>query len=312
MAGAAAMLLAACARHAGGGASLDKPVRVGFQRSGVLLVAKARGGLEQALHGLAPGVRWVEFPSGPPLMEALGAGAIDLGVVGETPPIFAQAAGAPIVYVAAQPVGGGAAALLVPPRSHAATVADLRGRRVAFTKATSSHLFVIQALRRGGMTLADIQPVTLSPADAAGAFASGAIDAWATWDPYYALAQRNQGARAILTGDALPPTSTFFIAARPFARDHGAVLAATLSALVDQARWAEAHHGEVAGLIAAATGLPPDVAAATLRRGPFAVKPIDDAVIAQQQAAADIFQQIGAIPNAVDVRAAAWRGWRPA
>jgi sulfonate transport system substrate-binding protein len=303
-AAALAQALAACARGAAKG-----PVRIGFQRGGVLLLAKARGGLDQALAVQASGVQWVEFPSGPPLMEALGAGAIDLGAVGESPPIFAQAAGAPIVYAAAQPVSGAAAALLVPAASRARDLADLKGRKIAFTKATSAHLFMLQALRRGGMTLADIKPIYLSPGDAAAAFASGAIDGWATWDPYYALAQRDQHARPLFTGEVLPRTNTFVIAARAFAEGRREALAATLGALKTEADWGNAHQGEVADMIVRATGLPRDIAAATLRRGPFAVRPIDDAVIAQQQACADLFHAVGAIPKAIDVRADAWRGW---
>ena len=303
-----AATLAACAPRSAG-KTAGPPVRIGFQRGGVLLLAKARGGLDQALAGRAAGVQWVEFPSGPPLMEALGAGAIDLGAVGESPPIFAQAAGSPIVYAAAQPVSGAASALLVPAASTARRLADLKGRRIAFTKASSAHLFVLEALKQAGMTLADIRPAYLSPGDAAAAFSSGSIDAWSTWDPYYALAQRNQNARAILTGESLPRTNAFLVASRAFAEDGRGALAATLGALKVQAAWGEAHRDEVAAVIARATGLPPEIAAATLRRGPFAVRPIDEATIAEQQACADLFFAVGALPKAVDVRTAAWRRW---
>jgi aliphatic sulfonates family ABC transporter substrate-binding protein len=312
--GAALALAAALAGCSGPGAApgargLGRPLRIGFQRSGVVLLAKARGVLSGALRGQADGVQWVEFPAGPPLMEALGAGAIDLGAVGETPPIFAQAAGAPIVYAAAQPVSGASEAILVPPRSHARTLADLRGRAVAFTKASSAHLFVVQALRRAGMSLKDIQPVYLSPGDAAGAFSSGAVDAWCVWDPYYALAQRNRAARVLMTGDGLPSTSGFLMATRDLARAHPAVLAAALDALKAEAAWSVAHGGEVAGFLASGAGLPLDVAAASLRRGPFRVRPMDENIIAAQQRAADVFLDIGAIPTRIDVAADAWRGW---
>jgi sulfonate transport system substrate-binding protein len=243
-------------------------------------------------------------------MEAMAAGAIDFGAVGEAPPIFAQAAGAPIVYAAVQPVTGAGAALLVPARSDLRSVAELRGRKVAFTKASSAHLFIVRALKQVGLSLADIQPIHLSPGDASGAFASGAIDAWATWDPYYALAQRDQQARAILTGEALPRTSSFYIAARGFAEARPAVLVALLDALKSEAAWGEAHRADVSRLIADATGLPQDIAAASLRRGPLAVRPVDEVVIVAQQASADVFQAIGAIPSHVEIRAAAWQGWR--
>ncbi len=301
--------LAACTARGPAAGGLGRPLRIGFQRSGVLLLAKARGTLGAALRGQADSVQWVEFPAGPPLMEALGAGAIDVGAVGETPPIFSQAAGAPIVYAAAQPISGASSAILVPAGSRARSLADLKGRPIAFTKASSAHLFVVEALRGAGMSLKDIQPVYLSPGDAAGAFSSGAIDAWCVWDPYYALAERKRGARVLMAGDGLPPTNGFFVATRDLATAHPAVLGAALDGLKAEAAWSEAHHGEVAGILAKGAGLPLDVAIATLRRGPFSVRPMDDAIIAAQQRAADIFHDIGAIPARLDVAADAWRGW---
>jgi len=297
-------LLACCAPKASRG-----PVRIGYQRSGVLLLAKARGGLGKALEGQVSGVQWVEFPAGPPMMEAMAAGAVDFGAVGDAPPIFAQASGAPIVYAAVQPVTGAGSALLVPAASKAARVTDLKGRKIAFTKASSAHLFIIQALKTAGLTLADIQAVHLSPGDAAGAFGAGAIDAWATWDPYYALAQRDQKARVLLTGEGLPRSSSFYIANRHFAETARETLSALLTALKGEAQWGEAHRAELSQLVSQATGLPQDIVAASLRRGPYAVAPVDDAALAGQQASADIFREIGAIPARVDVRAAAWRGW---
>lgn len=305
MFGAGAAALSACAPAKG-----LKPIRVGVQKSGVPFLAKARGGLDVALKDVASAVQWVEFPSGPPMIEAMAAGAVDFGLVGESPPVFAQAAGAPIVYVAAQPVTGAGSALLVPRDSPLKSVAELKGKRVAFTKASSAHLFVVEALKQAGLTLADIQPIQLSPGDAAGAFASGAIDAWSTWDPYYALAQRDQQARALVTGERLPRTSSFYIATRSFAEGSPDALKALLAALKTHADWGQAHRDQVARIIAAATGLPADIAQAALRRGRYAVDPLDDAILAGQQQVADTFHAIGAIPKAIRVRDAAWLGWK--
>jgi len=303
--GAAAV--ASCAKPAANG-----PLRIGFQRSGVLFLAKARGLLPAALKGVASGVEWIEFPAGPPLMEAMAAGAIDFGAVGDAPPIFAQAAKAPIAYVAVQPVTGAGSALLVPPTSTIRTVAELKGRKVAFTKGTSAHLFIYHALRQAGLSLADVQPAYLSPGDAAGAFGTGALDAWATWDPYYALAVRDQGARVLLTGESLPRTNSFYIASKRFTEERPRALKALLDALRVEAAWGMDHVGEVAGVINQATGLPIDIASASLRRGRLAVDPVSEPALAAQQASADAFLDIGAIPGRVDVAGAAWRGWTPA
>jgi len=305
------MLGAVAASMGCAGGSGVRPLRIGYQRSGVLLLARARGRLPSALASVVRGVEWVEFPAGPPLMEAMAAGAIDFGAVGDAPPIFAQAAKAPIVYVARQPVTGAGSALLVPSGSTVRSVADLKGRSVAFTKASSAHLFIHHALKQAGLALADIRATYLSPGDAAGAFGSGALDGWATWDPYYALAVRDQGARVLLTGETLPRTNNFYIASRAFAEQRQQMLIALLDALRAEAAWGRAHADDVAAVIGQATGVPADIAAATLRRGPIAVEPLTAAALMAQQASADVFREIGAIPVRVDVAAAAWKGWTP-
>jgi sulfonate transport system substrate-binding protein len=302
--------LAACAP---GPAAQWPRLRIGYQKNGVLLLAKSRGQTPARLaaHGVRD-VEWAEFGSGPPLLEAMRAGAVDLGAVGDTPPIFAQAAGSPILYAAAQPVTGAGQGLLVPAGSPARSVHDLKGRRIAFTQGSSAHLFVVQALAAAGLSLADITPAHLSPADAAAAFANGSLDGWAVWDPYFAIAQETQHARLILDGRGVAPTNSFYIASRPFAERAPRVLAALLDSLALDAAWGNAHQGDCGALIQAATGLPANIVATGLRRGPFAVVPVSDAVIKAQQANADIFQRLGVIPAAVDVRTAAWTRWAPA
>jgi sulfonate transport system substrate-binding protein len=301
--------LAACARAP---TAAWPKLRIGYQKNGVLLLAKSRGLLpgRLAASGVA-GVEWAQFGAGPPLLEAMRAGAVDFGAVGDTPPIFAQAAGAPILYAAAQPLTGAGQGLLAPPGSPAKRVGDLKGRRIGFTKGSSAHLFVVQALAGAGLRLDDIKPVYLSPADASAAFAGGALDAWAIWDPFFAIAQEKQHARLILDGRGVAPTSSFYIASKAFAERAPHVLAALLDALAQDAAWGDAHPRDCAAIIQGATGLPASIVMTGLRRGRLAVAPIDDAVVKLQQANADIFQRLGVIPAAVDVRAAAWTGWPP-
>ena len=305
----AAAALSACAPSP---KTAQRIVRIGYQKNGVLLLAEARGRLPGLLAaaGVAR-VEWALFGAGPPLLEAMRAGAIDVGAVGDTPPIFAQAAGAPIVYAAVQPLTGAGQALVVPRASPIRAVADLKGKRVAFTKGSSAHLFTVLALGGAGLGLADITPVYLSPADAPGAFASGAVDAWTIWDPFLAIVEKTQSARRILDGRGVAPTSAFYIASRRFAEGSPNVLSALLDALAGEAAWGDAHQQEAGAIVQEATGLPADIVATSLRRGPLAVAPLTDTVVKTQQAGADIFYRLGVIPSAVDVRAAAWTGWTP-
>src|SRR6188508_2311347 len=155
----------------------DKVVRVGYQKYGNVILLKGKGGLEKKLAPLGFKVEWKEFPSGPPLLEALNVGAIDFGHAGEAPPIFAQAAGAPIQYVAYEPPAPKGEAILVPKDSKIASVADLKGKKVALNKGSNVHYLLVKALEKAGIKYSEIEPVFLAPADARAAFEKGVVDA---------------------------------------------------------------------------------------------------------------------------------------
>jgi sulfonate transport system substrate-binding protein len=164
----------------------DKTLRIGFQKYGTLVILKERGALEKRLKSQGYTVTWTEFPGGPQLLEALNVGAIDFGSTGEAPPIFAQAAGAPLLYVGHEPPAPKGEALIVPKDSKITTVADLKGKRVALNKGSNVHYLLVRALEANGLSLSDIESVFLPPADARAAFESGKVDAWVIWDPFLA------------------------------------------------------------------------------------------------------------------------------
>jgi len=174
-----------------------KEIRIGYQKSGVLLIAKAQELLEKRFSAQGIGIKWVEFTFGPPLLEALNTGNIDYGAVGDAPPVFAQVARANLLYVAAQPGRGDTQAIVVPKDSPIKTIADLKGRKVAIAKASSAHSLTIGALESVGLKFSDIEPQYLPPADAAAAFTRGSVDAWTIWDPFFALAELNRNARPL-------------------------------------------------------------------------------------------------------------------
>jgi len=285
-------------------------LRIGYQKSGVLLSAKSRGLIDKALPGTT--VEWALFPSGPPMLEAMAAGAVDFGTTGDTPPIFAQAAGAPLVYVAYQPISGVGEGVVVPPDSPLQSGKDLKGKRIAVTKGSSAHLLLIHALRSAGLTWADVTPVFLTPSDAAGAFGSGSIDAWSIWDPYMALAQKDQKARVLVSGASLPRTDAFYLASAKIAHEAPDLLRDFLNALRVEAAWGETHQDEMVKIISGANHLPADVVLTSLRRGPLAVEPMTAESVVRQQAAADTFTDLHIIPAHIDIASAVWRDWKPA
>jgi aliphatic sulfonates family ABC transporter substrate-binding protein len=282
-----------------------KELRIGYQKDGVLLIVKQQGALEKRLAQAGVKLSWVEFQSGPPLLEALNSGAIDIGQTGDTPPIYAQAAGSKLVYLAAAPDLGKRSGILVRADSGITKVADLKGKRVAFTRGSSAHNVVVRLLANAGLTFADIQPVDLQPADAAAAFRNGGIDAWAIWDPFFALGQRFPNART-LTDAEKAPSNRFFLAGADYAAQNPDAVSTFVQELDRASRWATAHPADLATLFSSVTGVDPDVEKIVAARDVYTIHYLDNAIIHQQQQIADAFQQLGLIPHAVDVRAIAY------
>ncbi|KAB1072964.1 aliphatic sulfonate ABC transporter substrate-binding protein [Methylobacterium planeticum] len=288
------------------GAAEGTPLRIGYQKNGILVVAKEQGAIEARLRPLGVTVSWVEFSFGPPLLEALNLGSIGFGQTGDAPPIFAQAAGANLVYAAAQPGGGSGSAILLPSGSPIRTLADLKGKRVAFAKGSSAHNLTIAALEKAGLSYRDIVPVILAPADGAAAFARGAIDAWTVWDPYFAIAERGEGVRVLAQAADIVPTNNFFLANRSQAEAQPAVIAAAIAALGEVAVWCEANRGSVAASLSRVTGVPLDATERTVGRIRYTIAPMTPAVAAEQQRIADRFHELGVIPRPIRVADIVW------
>src|SRR5215217_7029696 len=225
-------------------------VRIGFQKgSANLLVLKAEGALEERLGKLDYTVTWSEFSSGPPLLEALNAGSIDFGATGAPPPIFAQAAGADLIYALASKPSPRTQAIIVPANSTIQTPADLVGKKVAVTKGSSANALLVRALRAGGHDWGDAEAVFLQPADAKAAFEGGSVDAWSIWDPYYAAEENDSGARTIATDESTgSPERSLGRAGRTWATGHAEALEGRGDAIAESGIWAGDHPEEVAKL----------------------------------------------------------------
>lgn len=287
--------------------AVPKEVRIGWQKgSAIQVLVRKQQVIEQRLKTLGiDSVKWVEFQFGPPMLEALGAGAIDLGSVGDTPPIFAQAGGSNLVYVAASP--SSQHAVLVPKNSPIKTLADLKGTKVAFGKGSSAQNVTLKALALAGLSINDITPTYLSPADATAAFNGGNIDAWTVWDPYYAIAETRYDARVIAdTSDKRLASSSYDVAHREFADKYPAVLSAVLDEIRKATVKAGQNREELAALAAEATGIDVKAWQIAFNRAEFAQGPVTDAQVAQQQQLADTFQALGIIPKKITVKDIIW------
>ncbi|WP_248310217.1 aliphatic sulfonate ABC transporter substrate-binding protein [Bosea sp. 117] len=298
-----------------GGAIAAPPdtVRIGYQRSSTLIaILRANGELEKALAPLGVKVTWHEFTSGLPLLEALNIGKIDVSAdVADTVPVFAQAAGAKLVFYAEEAASPTAQAILVAKDSAITSLADLKGKRVAVTKGAGSHYLLIAALAKGGLSFKDIDPAYLAPADGRAAFAGGNVDAWVAWDPFLATAQAQSSAKVLADGSGgLANYKRYYLASEAFAAEGAPVLAVLFDKLKATGAWVKANPKDAAALLAGLWNI--DAAAIEVANGrrSYAVGAVTKAGLSEQQKIADVFLEAGLLPKPVDTAVATI--WQPA
>jgi len=316
-------LLSACGGPSGNSAPAAVPppvsadqlagvtLRVGDQKGGsVQVLLRAAGQLD----GIPYRVQWSMFTSGPPMLEAANANAIDIGQVGNTPPIFSAAAGGNIAVVAAlrSTVGD---ALLVPRGSNLTSLADLRGKTIAVAKGSSANGTLLNTLTTAGLKPSDVTLSYLQPGDAYAAFNQGSVSAWAVWEPYVSEAVHAGGARELVSGaDALNGTGlaggtplsnglSLEVANRASLADAGknAALQDYVTRLGKADLWAKNHPDDWASIYAQQTGIPLDVAKAAVPRLALSPVLVDDGLVASEQRLADAFTSAGQLPGKVDI-----------
>lgn len=304
--GALLVAVAAMSSVAATAAEPLKEIRLGFQKTSLPVIAQQQKLVEKSFEKDGVAVRWVEFAAGPPLVEALNVGSIDLGWTGDAPPIFGQAAGANFVYVAALPSNGAGEAIFVKPDSPIKTLADLKGKKVGVTKGSSAQNLLAAALEKAGVPYAEITPVYLSPADAGAAFASDKIDAWVVWDPFFAIAETRFHPRVLTTTKAELNVNTYFLANKTFAAEHPAAVTTVIDDLKAAAGWADANRDKVAEALHEVTGVPLEAQTIAANRQVFGIYPLTPEIIAEQQKTADRFASLGLIPKKIVVTEAVW------
>ncbi|MEH1901076.1 MAG: sulfonate ABC transporter substrate-binding protein [Nostoc sp.] len=284
-------------------------VRIGYQKASTILYAlKGKGELEKAFATSGSSVTWSEFPAGPPLLEALNAGSIDFGYTGESPPIFAQAGGIPLVYVAYDPWSPKAEAILVPKDSPIKSVVELKGKKIAFAKGSNANYLLVKALEKAGVQYSDIQQVTLTPADARAVFEGKKVDAWAIWDPYLAAAEAATGARTLTDATGLAPNRGYYLAAKSFVDAKPDALKIVIDQVKKVSDWAKNNPSEVAKFLSPALGIDAPVLEIAEKRREYDVLPLTDEVITKQQEVADTFYKIKLIPKEIKVKEIVWQG----
>ncbi|MCX4815302.1 ABC transporter substrate-binding protein [Streptomyces sp. NBC_01239] len=301
-----ALLLAACGGNSAAETSTGTDgkgsltLNVGDQKGGSEAVLRAAGELKN----LDYKIKWSTFTSGPPLLEAVNAKAVDIGGVGNTPPVFAAGADSKIKVVAAWHGTSDGDAVLVPKDSKLSRPQQLKGKSIAVAQGSSAHFQLVASLKAAGLSLSDVKVKYLQPADALAAFTSGKVDAWAVWDPYTSQVLQSKQGRILTSGEGVANGLSFQVAAPGALADKKK--AAAIKDYLDRLRraqtWVFTHQEDWAKVWAKDTGLPYEVALASVKRtnSTRVSVAVDKPLIASEQQIADTFTQLKLIPRKVD------------
>ncbi|GAA6624025.1 aliphatic sulfonate ABC transporter substrate-binding protein [Scytonema sp. NUACC26] len=267
-----------------------------------LAILEKQGTLKKRLESLGYKLEWPEFAAGPQQLEALNAGGLDIASTAESPPVFAQAAGTPLVYLATTSANARSVSLVVPVNSPIKSVKDLKGKKVAFQKASIGHYLLLKALEKNGFKLSDVESVYLPPPDANIAFNQGKVDAWFIWEPFVTRNVQQKVGRVLIDGSNLRDTGNFYSTTKQFYKNNPQVIKVFLEELQKAENWGKKYPKETAKLLTTATQL--DVPTLEKMHGKYDwdLRPITEKVIKKQQEVADKWYSLGLIPRKVNVR----------
>ncbi len=287
--------------------NLTRVIRIGHQPFGALFYLKAKGSLETRLAEIGWSVEWTEFAAGPPILQAIGKGKIDMGYAGVAPPIFAQSDGVPFVYIANDSALPGSIGIIVPQDSPIRTLADLKGKKIAATRKTAGHYLLIRALTQGGLQLTDAQLVDLPPPKAQEAFVRGEVDAWAIWQPFLAQLQETMPVHFLTNSDGLMNDRNFYLASRFFASDFPDIVKIVMGETRQMATWITKNPQPAAEFISARRGMKIATAIMLTKSRRYDVLPIQDRAVEEQQRIAEIFFRLGLLPDRIWIEDVIWK-----
>jgi sulfonate transport system substrate-binding protein len=281
-------------------AAAEGVLRVGDQIAGNRAVMEAAG----VLQGVNYKIEWAQFSAASPLLEALNAGALDVGFTGDVPFLFIYAAGAPVRVIGAVQSGAASNAIVVPKGSPAQSLQDLIGKRLAVNKGGNGHYLALSALQHAGIDPRKVTLVMLAPPEARLALNGGSVDAWAVWDPYISLAVLEDGGRVLADGTDAYVADTFDLARVDAIAAKADMIADFEHRLVQARRWALTHVPENAAQVSLQTRMPVAVVERSLRTRVMTPIPLDDAAVAHTQAEADLFEKYHVLPGHIDMSGA--------
>lgn len=276
-------------------------VVVGYQKADPVDISRQRGELAKKMKAKGYKVVFKEFQDGAALMTALKSGSIDYARLGDTPPVVNQAAGTDLVYVGAGASKENGTGVLVKKNGSINSLADLKGKRIAYAKGTAAQFMIIQALKKAGLSTSDVTLVNMDQSAASVAFAKGKVDAWVTWDPYSATAQVQQNAKFLVTAKGLAKNRDFLVATRKYAKANTAVTKLLLNDLSEDMKWANTHKSRVSTMLSKTLHLSKTITNMVVKRRSFSFGAVTSSIIKEQQTIADVFYKEGVIKAEIKV-----------
>jgi sulfonate transport system substrate-binding protein len=271
-------------------------LRVGDQKGNSQAVMEAAGVLKDVPYR----VEWKEFPAAAPLLEALSAGAIDTGLVGDAPFTFAAASNAPVKAIAAIRQSREGLAVLVPEKSPIQSFDDLRGKKIATGRGSIGHQLILAAFEAKGWKADDVQIVFLTPSDAKIAYLQGSVDAWSAWEPYVSQEEVLFKSRRVMTAEGLTAGLSFQVASPEAVRDKRLALEDFVGRLAMARAWSLSNVTSYAETWGKLMNIPSAVPLNWLARARISIVPIDEGVIADEQKTIDLYFRSGLIRRQLD------------
>ncbi|MFT4045281.1 MAG: ABC transporter substrate-binding protein [Solimonas sp.] len=289
------LLAAACSRT-----PAKAKLVIGDQKGGMKTLLEASGQID----GIDYPVEWTQFQNAAPLLEALRAGAIDVGIGGDAPFVFVVGSGADIKAIGAVRTTGPATTVMVRGDSDIHELQDLVGKRIATPRGSIGQHLILAWLRSRNLPLDAVQFAFLAPNDGQAALLNGAVDAWSIWDPYAAAGELLNGMRILPVERGLAPGLAFVFSRPPVIAERRGQLEDFIARLAKARQWAEQNRDRYAAVFSKETGMPLQVAQRYTQRSVMVSVPVDDRVIADEQGIADLFVDAGLLDRGVDVASA--------
>lgn len=278
-------------------------VKIGVQGKGGLFgKAQEEKWFENAFEALGAKVEWVEFQSGPPMIEAMASNHLDFAGMGNMPPISAQAAGIDFTIISQLLDGKNNVAIIVPTDSDIKSIADLKGKKVAVTKGSNAYNFLYRVLDKAGLKQSDIQEIQLQPDETQPSFEGGKVDAWAVWDPYISLNTLSGKARVLADGESEGVLSPSFQLVRSdFAKKYPDLVTLYLKTFEEARKWEADNQDEAYQRYADERSIPLELVKGMQSRSTMINIPVSDETIAEQQKTADFQYELGTIRKQIKV-----------